>query len=190
MPDLMGQTLEHYRILEKIGEGGMGAVYRARDERLGRDVAVKMLPEAIAKDRGRRERFEREARATAALDHPNILAIHQLGLHQGVPFMVTELLEGFSLRTEITEGTLDTRRAVEYAVQIAAGLAAAHEKGIIHRDLKPENLFVTRGGVVRILDFGLAKLVDSESAESGDPEAATVSLHGTAVGHGKWQRRV
>ena len=158
MRDLIGRTLGHYRIVEKIGEGGMGVVYRAHDERLDRDVAIKVLPEAVAADPDRLRRFEREAKAVAKLDHPNILAIHDFGTETGTSYAVMELLEGKSLRELISKGDITTAKAVEYARDIADGLAAAHDKGIIHRDLKPENVFLTRDARVKILDFGLAKL--------------------------------
>jgi TolB-like protein/Flp pilus assembly protein TadD/tRNA A-37 threonylcarbamoyl transferase component Bud32 len=185
VPDLVGQTLGHYRIVEKIGAGGMGEVYRARDERLDRDVAVKVLPEELAADPERLARFEREARAAAALDHPNILAVHELGVHQGRPFIVTELLEGRSFREAITSRGLPNRQVIEAGVQIAKGLAAAHEHGIIHRDLKPENLFLTSDGTAKILDFGLAKPISPTTSRSLVAEAATelmVSLEGAVVG--------
>jgi len=158
MRDLIGQTLGHYRIVEKIGEGGMGEVYRAHDERLDRDVAVKVLPEEVASDHDRVRRFEREAKAVAALSHPNILAIHDFGIEDGVAYAVMELLEGESLREQISRGGITTGKAVEYARAIADGLAAAHGKNIVHRDLKPENVFLTTDGRIKILDFGLAKL--------------------------------
>jgi Tol biopolymer transport system component len=145
----------------------MGEVYRARDPRLGRDVAVKVLPPAFSTDPERLARFEQEARAAAALNHPNILAVHDVGQHEGSSYIVSELLEGQSLRDRLGGGALPVRKAVEYAAQIAQGLAAAHEKGIVHRDLKPENIFVTHDGRVKILDFGLAKLTQPDSAASG-----------------------
>jgi serine/threonine protein kinase len=148
-------------------------VYRARDTRLGRDVALKVLPAEFAADPDRLRRFEQEARAVAALDHPNILAIHDVGTHEGAPYIVTELLEGESLRDQLKGGALTARKAVEVAVQIAQGLAAAHEKGIVHRDLKPGNVFVTKDGHVKILDFGLAKLAPPRTAE-GRARATTV----------------
>src|SRR5947209_7134055 len=139
----------------------MGVVYRARDTRLGRDVAVKVLTEAVANDGDLVRRFEVEARAAGVLSHPNIVAIHDVGEHASQPYLVSELLEGQSLRDELGEGkALPPRKVVEYGLQIAHGLAAAHEKGIVHRDLKPENLFVTRDGRLKILDFGLARLVE------------------------------
>ncbi len=166
-----GARLGPYEIVALLGAGGMGEVYRARDTRLGRDVAIKVLPARFTDDADRLRRFEREARAVAALDHPNILAIHDVGSHEGSPYFVTELLEGESLRACLRSGKLAPRRAVELAVQIARGLAAAHEKGFIHRDLKPENVFLARNGVVKILDFGLAKLARPEA----DPGAPTVA---------------
>src|SRR5206468_537387 len=142
-----------------LGASGMGEVYRARDARLGRDVAVKVLPSTLSTDADRLRRFEQEARAAGVLNHPNILAIYDVGTHDGSPYVVSELLEGETLRNRLG-GTSSSRKSVEYAIQIAQGLAAAHEKGIVHRDLKPENLFITRDGRVKILDFGLAKLVE------------------------------
>ncbi len=159
---MIGEAISHYRIVAKIGAGGMGEVYRAHDPRLDRDVAIKVLPQAATDDPTRLGRFEREARATGALNHPNVLAIHDVGQHRGVPYIVTELLEGGTLRQRLRESNLTPRRAVEYAIQITDGLAAAHARGIIHRDLKPENIFITRDGHVKILDFGLAKLRQHE----------------------------
>ena len=169
-----GTHLGPYEILAPLGAGGMGEVYRARDTRLGRDVAIKILPVAFARDTERLRRFENEARAIATLDHPNILSIHDVGTLDGTPYLVSECLEGHSLRQELTVGALPLRLAVEYGTQIAQGLAAAHDKGIIHRDLKPENVFVTQDGRVKILDFGLAKLARLEAAadEGATLEAA------------------
>jgi len=164
MRDLIGRTLGHYRIVDKIGEGGMGEVYRAHDERLERDVAVKVLPAGIADDPERLGRFEREAKAIAKLDHPNILAIHDYGTQDGITYAVMELLEGESLRELIVRGGLTAGMAVEYARAIADGLSAAHDKGIVHRDLKPENVFLTKDSRIKILDFGLAKLAQPEVA--------------------------
>jgi Tol biopolymer transport system component len=152
----------------------MGEVYRARDPRLGREVAIKVLPASFSKDPDRLRRFEHEARAAGALNHPNITAIHDIGSLDGSPYVVTELLEGETLRSRIATGALSTRKAIDYAMQIAHGLAAAHEKGIVHRDLKPENLFVTKDGRVKILDFGLAKLKQrEEGSEKTDLPTAT-----------------
>src|SRR5204862_828267 len=146
-----------------IGAGGMGEVYRARDSRLGRDVAIKVLPSSFSADADRLHRFELEARAAAALSHPNILAVHDIGTERGAPFIVSELLEGQTVRDRLAAGPLPVRKAVAYAVASARGLAAAHEKGITHRDLKPENLFITPDDRVKILDFGLAKLTSDTS---------------------------
>jgi len=159
-----GTKLGPYEIQSPLGAGGMGEVYRARDTRLGRDVALKILTEAFTQDADRLHRFELEARAVAALNHPNILAVFDIGQHNGTPFLVTELLEGESLRAVLDAGPVPQRKAIEYGVQIAHGLAAAHEKGIVHRDLKPENVFITKDGRVKILDFGLAKLIQAPSA--------------------------
>jgi len=157
MPLSPGTKLGPYEVVAPLGAGGMGEVYRARDSRLAREVAVKILNESVAADPDRLRRFESEARAVGALNHPNILSVHDLGDRDGIHYIVTELLEGTTLRERLRGGHLSLRRAVEYAIQLAQGLAAAHEKGIIHRDLKPENVFITQGGRVKILDFGLAK---------------------------------
>jgi Tol biopolymer transport system component len=178
MPLAPGTKLAPYEILAPIGAGGMGEVYRAKDARLGRDVALKILPESFAREPDRLRRFEQEARAVAALNHPNILAIHDIGQHNGTPFLVSELLEGESLRAALDRGPLPQRKTIEYGVQIAHGLAAAHEKGIVHRDLKPENVFVTKDGRIKILDFGLAKLAQQAGANSDE---VTLGSH-TAVG--------
>jgi len=140
----------------------MGEVYRAHDPRIGRDVAIKVLPAATSEDRDHLQRFEQEARATGALNHPNLLVIFDFGTHDGAPFIVSELLDGATLRDRLTEGRLPVRKAIDYAVQIARGLGAAHDKGIVHRDLKPENIFITAGELVKILDFGLAKLMQPD----------------------------
>ena len=153
-----GTVLGQYQIRSSVGAGGMGEVYRAHDTRLDREVAIKVLPESLTSDPDRLRRFEQEARAAAALNHPNILAVYQMATHEGVSYMVTELLEGETLRERLRRGPMPLRKAVDYAVQIAHGLAAAHDKGIVHRDLKPDNLFVTKDGRVKILDFGLAKV--------------------------------
>jgi serine/threonine protein kinase len=157
MPLSAGTRLGSYEILSRLGAGGMGEVYRARDHKLARDVAIKVLPEATAADPAALARFEREARAVASLSHPNILAIHDFGTQAGVTYAVTELLEGESVRQRLDRGAIPPRRAAEIARGIALGLAAAHEKGIVHRDLKPDNLFLTKDGTVKILDFGLAR---------------------------------
>src|SRR6266481_8554586 len=157
-----GAKLGPYEIQSPLGAGGMGEVYRARDPRLGRDVAIKVIPVSFAADTERLRRFEQEARAVAALNHPNILAIYDIGTREGAPFIISELLEGESLHNRLSGVALPVRKAIEYAVQMGQGLAAAHEKGIVHRDLKPENIFVTRDGRIKILDFGLAKLTQPE----------------------------
>jgi serine/threonine protein kinase len=169
-----GTIINQYKIISAIGKGGMGEVWRARDTRLDREVAIKVLPADFANDADRLKRFEQEARATSALNHPNILTVHDIGTHEGSPYIVAELLEGEELRAELERGALAPRKAIEYAQQIAAGLAAAHEKGIVHRDLKPENLFVTKDGRVKILDFGLAKLKPQKLAGGVDSEGETM----------------
>ena len=163
MPLTSGVHLGPYEIFSLLGAGGMGEVYRGRDPRLGRDVAIKVLPANASSDPRRLQRFEQEARAAAALNHPNILAVYDVGVYDGVPYIVSELLEGRTLRERVNSGPIPIRTALDYAVQIAHGLAAAHQKGIVHRDLKLDNVFVTPDGRVKILDFGLATLIDQES---------------------------
>src|SRR5712692_9202446 len=177
-----GTKLGPYEIQSPLGAGGMGEVYRARDTRLGRDVAIKVLPEALTKDADRLRRFEQDARTIAALSHPNILGIHDIGTHDGAPFLVSELLEGQTLREKLEAGPLPVRRAIEYSLGIAQGLAAAHEKGIVHRDLKPENVFITRDGRVKVLDFGLAKLVRPEESHETVVTQSPATLLGTVMG--------
>jgi serine/threonine protein kinase/Tol biopolymer transport system component len=174
---MIGRVLGHYQIAAFLGAGGMGEVYRARDSRIGRDVAVKVMPPAFAGHPERLRRFEQEARATGALNHPNILTIYDVGVHDGSLYVVYELLEGETLRDRLGEGALSRRKAVEYARQIATGLAAAHDKGITHRDLKPENLFLTRDGRIKILDFGLAKLTLPEGPAGEEATLVTLSPH-------------
>ncbi len=152
--------LGRYEIRSQIGAGGMGEVYLARDPKINRDVAIKVLPAAFSSDSERLRRFEQEVQATGKLNHPNILAVYDVETHDGAPYVVYELLEGETLRERLIAGALAARKAVDYALQIAGGLAAAHEKGIIHRDLKPDNIFVTHDGRVKILDFALAKLTE------------------------------
>src|SRR5271154_1521415 len=159
-----GTKFGPYEMVTLLGAGGMGEVYRARDSRLKREVAIKVLPQALSLDADRLRRFEQEALATAALNHPNILAVFDIGTSEGAPYVVSELLEGETLRERLRGGAIPVRKALDYALQIAHGLAAAHEKGIIHRDLKPDNLFITKDGRVKILDFGLAKLTQPDSA--------------------------
>jgi len=176
---MIGRTLSHYRVLARIGEGGMGEVYRARDDRLDRDVAIKVLPEVVAKDPDRLARLEREAKALARLSHPNILAVFEFGEEGGVAFAVTELLEGETLRRRLEREALGWRRAAEIGMAVAEGLAAAHAAGVVHRDLKPENLFLTADGRVKILDFGLARVEATPQAEA---ETLTSPSPGTIPG--------
>ncbi|MFN0110172.1 MAG: protein kinase domain-containing protein, partial [Blastocatellia bacterium] len=179
-----GTRFNQYEILAPLGAGGMGEVYRARDTHLGREVAIKVLPADFAKDADRLRRFEQEAKATSALNHPNILTVHDFGMHEGAPFIVAELLEGEELRAQLEAGAIAPKKAIEYAQQIASGLAAAHAKGIVHRDLKPENLFVTKDERVKILDFGLAR-VRPQPNEPVDSQVATqkqITNPGTVMG--------
>jgi serine/threonine protein kinase len=178
---LVGRQLGSFKVLSLIGAGGMGEVYRAKDIRLGREVAVKILPPAFAADPDRLYRFRQEARTAGALNHPNILAIYDVGTHGGSPYLVSELLEGGTLRDQLCGTALSVRKAIDYGLQIARGLAAAHQKGIVHRDLKPENLFVTKDGRVKILDFGLAKLTQPQFDKS-PLTAATTNPVGTEAG--------
>jgi serine/threonine protein kinase/tetratricopeptide (TPR) repeat protein len=174
-----GTQIDDYQIEALLGSGGMGEVYRARDLRLNKKVAIKVLPASLSADPQWLRRFEREARAAAALNHPNIMAVYRLGTHQGVPYLVSELLEGQTLREELRKGPLPLRKAIDYGLQVTRGLAAAHHLGIIHRDLKPENLFITRDGCAKILDFGLAKLLqpaESESSAGGETESTQSGL--------------
>jgi serine/threonine protein kinase len=177
---ISGTKFGPYEIQSPIGAGGMSEVYRAQDTRLGRDVAVKVLPESFSRESERLHRFEQEARAVAALNHPNILAIFDTGENNGSPFIVSELLDGEMLRSVLDRGALPQRKTIEYGVQIAQGLAAAHEKGIVHRDLKPENIFVTKDGRIKILDFGLAKLAQKASVAAS--EGVTLTSSHTAAG--------
>jgi len=184
MPVIEGTRLGPYEILSPLGSGGMGEVYRARDTRLGRDVAVKVLPASFSSDRDRLHRFEQEACAAGALNHPNILSIHDIGTHDGTTYVVSELLEGETLRKRLSGATLTQRRAIDYALQLAHGLAAAHEKGIVHRDLKPENIFITKEGPVKILDFGLAKLTlaNGNERQTNIPTRRADTAPGVVIG--------
>jgi serine/threonine protein kinase len=181
-----GSNLGPYEIISLLGAGGMGEVYRARDSRIGRDVAIKVLPSSYTQNPDRLRRFEQEARSAGTLNHPNILVIYDVGSHEASPYLVCEFLEGETLRKRI-EGPLSQRRAVEYAKQIADGLAAAHEKGIIHRDLKPENIFITKSERIKILDFGLAKLTEPDSNNNRSvlptlPPSETETKEGVVLG--------
>ncbi|HYN06248.1 MAG TPA: protein kinase [Vicinamibacterales bacterium] len=188
MPLTTGTRLGSYEILGPLGAGGMGEVYRARDTKLNRDVAIKVLPGQLAQDPAALARFEREAQAVAALSHPNILAIYDFGTERGIAYAVSELLEGDTLRVRLADGALTVRKATDFGTHIARGIAAAHERGIVHRDLKPENIFITKDGVVKILDFGLAKagLAEaargSSAAEAGETRIAADTTPGTVLG--------
>ena len=171
---ISGTKLGPYEIVSLVGAGGMGEVYRARDSRLRREVAVKILPPSFAQDAERLRRFEQEVRVVGALNHPNILAIYDTGSHNGSPYLVSELLEGETLRKHMEGSPLPQRKAIDYGIQISRGLAAAHEKGVVHRDLKPDNIFVLHDGRIKILDFGLAKLTREDPLGSGTPELQTV----------------
>ena len=166
-----GTMLDRYEVVGLLGKGAMGEVYRARDARIGREVAIKVLPSAYSTDPERLRRFDQEARAAGALNHPNVVAIFDVGTHEGAPFVVTELLDGHTLRTRLADGPPPLRKALDLAVQIAQGLSAAHAKGIVHRDLKPENLFITGDGHLKILDFGLAKLMRPEIISGGQVDS-------------------
>src|SRR2546426_11414243 len=180
-----GTKLGRYEIRSQIGAGGMGEVYRARDEKLNRDIAIKVLPAALSQDEDRLRRFEQEAQAAGALNHPNILSIYHIGTHEGAPYIVSELLEGETLRERMAGAALPPRKAIDYALQIARGLAAAHEKGIVHRDIKPDNIFITNDGRAKILDFGIAKLPPATDGTQSQSEVPTRKVNtdpGTVMG--------
>lgn len=177
-----GQLVGHYRVLEKIGAGGMGEVFRARDERLGRDVALKLIRPASSDNPDHLRRFEQEARAAAALNHPNILAIFDVGFDGSIPYIVSELLEGKTLRERLNEGAIPVRQATAYGLQVAQGLIAAHERHIVHRDLKPENIFITHDDRIKILDFGVAKLQVALDQDRAVESMTTVTKHGAVIG--------
>ncbi len=158
----IGQVLGHYRLLELIGAGGMGVVYRAHDEQLNRDVALKVLPAGTLADDAARSRFRKEALALAKLNHPNVATVHEFGSQNGIDFLVTEYIAGITLDAKLTSGALPQAQVISFGIQLAQGLAAAHDQGVIHRDLKPGNLRLTPDGRLKILDFGLARLVEPE----------------------------
>ncbi|MDA2927508.1 serine/threonine protein kinase, partial [Acidobacteria bacterium AH-259-G07] len=179
---MIGKTISHYKILEKLGQGGMGEVYRAEDTNLGREVAIKVLPDLFARDPQRLARFEREAKLLASLNHPNIAAIYGLEEADGVRFLVLELVEGETLAERVAKGPLPVEEALEICRQIAEGVEAAHEKGVIHRDLKPANVKITPEGTVKVLDFGLAKALEDEVSQEDISDLPTLSQLATKAG--------